>query len=192
MCSLCLLVLYTKESLPSRLEASLVCAACLCWFYTQNRAFPPDWRPLCFVWLVCIGSIYKREPSLQIEGLSHLYIISRLRLHTNKNLPSRLEASLFCIASLCCFYIFKRKPSLQIGGLSLLCSLSVLLLSAKESLPSRLEASPFLCILSVLALCTKGSLPSRLEASLCCVACLYWCYIQTRAFPPDWRPLCVV
>ena len=96
LCGLSVLVLYTKESLPSRLEASRFCVACGYWFCIQKTAFPPAWRPLFFVWLVCIGSIYKTEPSLQIGGLLVLCGLSVLVLYTNESLPSRLEVPLFC------------------------------------------------------------------------------------------------
>ena len=89
----------------------MFCVACLYWFYIQKRALPPDWRSLSvmvlytkeslpsrLVQLVCNGFLYKREPSLQIGGLSVWCDLSVLVLYTTESLPSRLEASLFCVA----------------------------------------------------------------------------------------------
>ena len=86
----------------------------------------------CWLWRVCAGSIYKREPFIQIRGTSVVCGVSVLVLYTKESLRSRLEVPLFCVA---CLY------SLQIGGRSVVGGLSVLILYTKENLPSRLETS---------------------------------------------------
>ena len=103
LCGLFVLVLCTKKAFPSRLEASgglSVLRGCLYWCYIQKRTFRPDWKPLCFVCLVCIGSIFKKKPSLRIGSLFVLCGLPVLVLYPQENLSSRWEASLslFCVA----------------------------------------------------------------------------------------------
>ena len=85
MCGLSVLVLYTNESLPSRLEVALLCVA------------------------VCTDSIYKREPSLQIGDLSVVRGMSVLSLFIKESLPSRLEVPLLCAACLYWLYHTRRR-----------------------------------------------------------------------------------
>ena len=109
LCSLSVLVLYTKVGLLSRLEVFLFCVVFLYWFYIQKKAFPPDWRPLRVVSLVCVGSFVQERAfpsrleasSCCVACLCWFYVQTRAS-------PSRLEASLCCVACLYWFYMQER------------------------------------------------------------------------------------
>ena len=119
------LILYTYESTPSRLEAPL-------------RLYGNS------VLHFCIDSVHIREHALQIGGPYLSYSNSVLTFCIQRRIgPPRLEAPLFCIIVLY-WLLYTKKLALQIGGLPLLYCVSVLVLYTYDSTPSRLEAPLFM------------------------------------------------